>query len=476
MRLVKNYLYNVFYQVFVLLVPFITLPYISRVLKSTGVGIQSFTNSNTQYFILIGSIGVALYGNRQIAYYRDDKEKTSQIFWEIFLMRAVTILVALGMFFIFLNTQHQYHSAYLMQSILIVAAAFDISWFFMGIENFKVTVLRNILVKLISLICIFVFVKTKDDLNLYIAILSISQLLGNLTLFPYLRHYVKLPKLRSLRIWRHFKPSLILFVPQIATQLYLVLNKTMVGQMVSVEAAGFYDSSDKIVKMLLAVVTATGTVMLPHVANTFAKGQMEQVKQYLYTSFDFVSAISIPLMFGVAAVAPKFTRLFFGKGFDPVGPLMMIEAIVILVIAWSNVLGVQYLLPTGHNKEYTVSVTIGAVVNLVLNVPLIICLGANGAMISTVISEISVTAYQLYVTRKELRISLLFKDIWKYLVPGLIMALVVWQLGASMSTKIITVVVQVVIGGVIYIALAYLLNRQKIKSLIQFVLKKRAKG
>jgi O-antigen/teichoic acid export membrane protein len=203
---------------------------------------------------------------------------------------------------------------------------------------------------------------------------------------------------------------------------------------------------------------------------------MEQVKQYLYTSFDFVSAISIPLMFGVAAVAPKFTRLFFGKGFDPVGPLMMIEAIVILVIAWSNVLGVQYLLPTGHNKEYTVSVTIGAVVNLVLNVPLIICLGANGAMISTVISEISVTAYQLYVTRKELRISLLFKDIWKYLVPGLIMALVVWQLGASMSTKIITVVVQVVIGGVIYIALAYLLNRQKIKSLIQFVLKKRAKG
>lgn len=476
MRLVKNYLYNVFYQVFVLLVPFITLPYISRVLKSTGVGIQSFTNSNTQYFILIGSIGVALYGNRQIAYYRDDKEKTSQIFWEIFLMRAVTILVALGMFFIFLNTQHQYHSAYLMQSILIVAAAFDISWFFMGIENFKVTVLRNILVKLISLICIFVFVKTKDDLNLYIAILSISQLLGNLTLFPYLRHYVKLPKLRSLRIWCHFKPSLILFVPQIATQLYLVLNKTMVGQMVSVEAAGFYDSSDKIVKMLLAVVTATGTVMLPHVANTFAKGQMEQVKQYLYTSFDFVSAISIPLMFGVAAVAPKFTRLFFGKGFDPVGPLMMIEAIVILVIAWSNVLGVQYLLPTGHNKEYTVSVTIGAVVNLVLNVPLIICLGANGAMISTVISEISVTAYQLYVTRKELRISLLFKDIWKYLVPGLIMALVVWQLGASMSTKIITVVVQVVIGGVIYIALAYLLNRQKIKSLIQFVLKKRAKG
>lgn len=472
MKLIKNYLYNVFYQVFILLVPFITLPYISRVLKPTGVGIQSFTNSNTQYFILLGSIGVALYGNRQIAYHRDNKKEASQVFWEIFFMRAITIMVALGAFFVFLQFVGGYHSAYLMQSILIVAAAFDISWFFMGIENFKVTVLRNMIIKIVSLICIFTFVKSKNDLTLYIAILSISQLLGNLTLFPYLRHYVYVPNWKKLNIWRHLRPSLVLFVPQIATQLYLVLNKTMVGQMVSVEAAGFYDSSDKIVKMLLAVVTATGTVMLPHVANTFAKGQTDQVKKYLYMSFDFVSGISVPLMFGIAVVAPKFTRLFFSKGFEPVAPLMMIEAVVILVIAWSNVLGVQYLLPTGHNKEYTLSVTIGAVTNLILNVPLILWLGANGAMISTVASEIVVTAYQLYVTRKELAFRELFKDFWRYLIPGIVMAVVVWYAGQMMSTRIITVVVQVILGGLIYCLLAYLLNRVKINSLVKRVLKR----
>ena len=178
-----------------------------------------------------------------------------------------------------------------MQAILIVAAAFDISWFFMGFENFKVTVLRNIIVKLISLACIFIFVRGKGDLTLYIAVLSISQLIGNITLFPYLKRYINLPNWRELKIWRHFKPSLVLFVPQIATQVYLILNKTMVGKMVSVEAAGFYDNSDKIVKMVLAIVTATGTVMLPRVANTFAKGDHEQVKKYLYQSFDFVSAV-----------------------------------------------------------------------------------------------------------------------------------------------------------------------------------------
>lgn len=456
MKIIKNYLYNVFYQVFVLLVPLITMPYIARVLGPTGVGINSFTNSNTQYFILIGSIGVSLYGNRQIAYYRDDKAKTSQIFWEVFLMRMITILVALAAFFIFLGFEKSYHQAYLMQAILIVAAAFDISWFFMGFENFKVTVLRNIIVKLISLACIFIFVRDKGDLTLYIAVLSISQLIGNITLFPYLKRYINLPNWRELKIWRHFKPSLVLFVPQIATQFYLILNKTMVGKMVSVEAAGFYDNSDKIIKMVLAIVTATGTVMLPRVANTFAKGDHEQVKKYLYQSFDFVSAISIPMMFGMAAIAPKFATMFFGQAFDAVGPLMMVESLVILFIAWSNVLGVQYLMPTGHNKEFTVSVTIGAVVNIILNIPMILWLGTLGAMISTVLSELSVTSYQLYIVKDDLNLREMLQEFWKYLLSGLIMFVVVLTMNLRLSFNMTQLIIQAVIGIIIYCSILWI--------------------
>ncbi|WGI18795.1 flippase [Latilactobacillus sakei] len=456
MKIIKNYLYNVFYQVFVLLVPLITMPYIARVLGPTGVGINSFTNSNTQYFILIGSIGVSLYGNRQIAYYRDDKAKTSQIFWEVFLMRMITILVALAAFFIFLGFEKSYHEAYLMQAILIVAAAFDISWFFMGFENFKVTVLRNIIVKLISLACIFIFVRDKGDLTLYIAVLSISQLIGNITLFPYLKRYINLPNWRELKIWRHFKPSLVLFVPQIATQVYLILNKTMVGKMVSVEAAGFYDNSDKIVKMVLAIVTATGTVMLPRVANTFAKGDHEQVKKYLYLSFDFVSAVSIPMMFGIAAIAPKFATMFFGKAFDAVGPLMMIESLVILFIAWSNVLGVQYLLPTGHNKEFTISVTVGAVVNIILNIPLIMLLGTSGAMIATVVSEFSVMSYQIYIVREELDLSKMMSETWKYLLSGMMMFIVILTMNLKLRFSMIQLVIQVLVGMIVYCGLLWI--------------------
>ncbi|WP_203633359.1 flippase [Lacticaseibacillus suibinensis] len=465
MKLVKNYLYNAFYQLFSLLVPLVTIPYVSRVLGAKGIGINAFTNSNVQYFVLAGSLGIALYGNRQIAYYRDNREKTSQAFWEIFFIRAITISIALVAFFVFLNFTTQYRIAYLMQGLLIVAAAFDVSWLFMGVENFKVTVVRNVIVRLVTLIAIFLFVKTANDLNLYIALLSLSQLLGNLTLFPYLRHYIDKPRWHSLNLWQHLRPSLVLFVPQIATQVYLVLNKTMLGSFVSVEAAGFYDNSDKIIKMVLAIVTATGTVMLPRVANTFAKGNYEQVRKYLYTSFDFVSVLAIPMMFGVAAVAHGFAVLFFGSEFAPVGPLMMLESIVIVLIAWSNVLGVQYLLPTGHNRAYTWSVVLGALVNVVLNVPLILRLGADGAMIATILSELAVTGFQLYATRKELEFRQLFEGQWKYWLAGLAMFAVVFGLTRVLRGGYLSLIIEVIAGVVVYATIVVLFRPKLINTI-----------
>jgi len=164
MKIVKNFLYNASYQVFVLLIPLITTPYLARVLGPTGVGINSYTNSIIQYFILFGSIGVNLYGNRQVAFVREDKKLLSATFFEIFLMRLMTIIIAYIMFVCFLLFLKQYQTYYLMQSISIIAAAFDISWFFMGMEDFAVTVLRNLLIKIVTLVSIFSFVKSKDDL------------------------------------------------------------------------------------------------------------------------------------------------------------------------------------------------------------------------------------------------------------------------------------------------------------------------
>ncbi|MHC1510806.1 oligosaccharide flippase family protein [Pediococcus pentosaceus] len=460
MQVVKNYLYNASYQVFVLLIPLITTPYLARVLGPTGVGINAYTNSIIQYFILFGSIGVNLYGNRQIAFVRDDKDKMTKTFYEIFLMRIMTIVLAYAAFLIFLLTTGSYHVYYLAQSVSIIAAAFDISWFFMGVENFGVTVLRNFVVKIVTLVSIFTFVKSFDDLNIYIMILSLSLLIGNMTLFPNLRRYIGKVKLKNLRIWQHLKPSMVLFVPQIATQIYLVVNKTMLGSMTSVQAAGYFDQSDKMIKMILAIVTATGTVMLPHVANAFMKGEVEKTKQFLYNSFSFVTALSVPMMFGIAAVARKFVPLFFTDKFLAVTPLMMIESVVILLIAWSNALGTQYLLPTNQNGAFTRSVVLGAVVNIIVNIPFIMFWGALGATMSTVLSELAVTGYQLYVLRHQISYRSLFKDTEKYVLAGIIMFLVVFVLDGKLVNNWTTLIIEVFIGIAIY---AFLLIITKAK-------------
>lgn len=458
MKIVKNYLYNIGYQLFIIIIPLVTVPYISRVLGSDGVGINAYTNSIIQYFILFGSIGINLYGNRTIAYYRDDKEKMSQTFWEIAILRIISILISYIAFLVFLNIVSRYKQYYYYQSFLIIAAAFDISWFFMGIEDFKKTILRNTLVKIVSLGAIFTFVKTKNDVGVYILILSLSMLIGNLTLWTYMRKMVYLPNLKKISLKNHIKPSLSLFIPQIATQVYLVLNKTMLGSLVGVASAGYYENSDKIVKIILAIVTATGTVMLPRVANTFANGNNKKVREYLYKSFDFVSAICFPMALGLSAIAPKFSVWFLGDEFKVTGVLISVLSLVIIMIGWSNVLGTQYLLPTNQTKYYTASVVAGAIVNLVLNIPLILYFGVVGAVISTVISEFAVTIVQLYFVRRTLELRKLFFEKWKYILSAMCMFLIIRPMNTYFAGNFLFFGMEAVIGILVYLMLLVILR------------------
>lgn len=232
----------------------------------------------------------------------------------------------------------------------------------------------------------------------------------------------------------------------------------MLWQMDSLTAAGFYDYSDKLIKLVLALVTATGTVMLPHIANLFMKQQLERVKQYLYMSFDFVLAIAIPMALGVAAVATTLAPLFFGRAFGAVDRLLMIEAPVIILIGMSNVLGQQFLLPTKQTKTYTISVTIGALVNIACNIPLIWFWGVAGAMCATLISEVCVTGYQLVVTRHTLATRQLFTGSLKYVLAGVVMFVVVYALNISMTASYLNLALQIGIGALIYAGLLFLLQ------------------
>ncbi|MCZ3747482.1 flippase [Limosilactobacillus vaginalis] len=451
MKVIKNYLYNAGYQILNMIIPLITVPYISRVLGAHDVGINEYTNSWVTFFFLMGQMGITLYGNREVAYHRDDLYERSRTFWGVEALQLLTVSLSLIAYlaavFLFSTTFKEF---FLLQAIWIVATGVDISWYFMGLEEFRITVVRNTLVKIASLILIFTVVKTSNDLGKYILILGASQLVGNLTLWPYLRGNIIWVSIKEWHPFKHFYPSLLLFIPTITTQVYLVLNRLMLGRMSTQADLGNFGQADKIVKFVLAVVTATGTVMLPHVANKFAKGDIKGVRNSLYSSFNFVSAISIPMMFGLMAIAKKFGPWFLGSGFDLSGSVMFIEAPIIVFIAWSNVTGTQYLMPINRVRDYTTSVTIGAVSNVVFNFLLIGKWGANGAALATVGSELLVTITQLIMIRKTISRRKIFKEQWKYIISGMVMFLVVNRICQSINMTIGNLILEVVTGIVIY--------------------------
>lgn len=461
MQILKNFFYNLSYQILVLILPLITVPYVSNVLGTNGLGDYAFTYANMQYFIIFGMIGISLYGSRQIAYVRDDKQMLKNNFYSIYLVQVIAMILSsiIFLFFVFYFNTGLYKSLYLTQGINILAALIDISWFFIGIEQFKKTVLRNTIVKLISLANIFIFVKNVDDIIIYTLILGLANFLGNLTLWFYIPKTLGIKNLEISGLPKHLKASISLFIPQVAIQIYIVLSKTLLGVFTDTSQVAYYENSQKLINIALTVATAIGTVMMPKIANTVSTGDIDKVKYYIKNSFFFMNAISIPLTFGLLGIAKEFSPLFFGKNFIGIEKLVMIGSINILIISWSNVLGSQLLIPLNRTKEFTTSVTVGAFINLILNIIVLKYMGSVGASITTVVAEIAVTATQMYLLRKFLNMYELIKSILLFFPAALIMFGVVRAVGELMGVKILTVVAQIGLGGVIYLVSIFILYK-----------------
>lgn len=452
--ILKNYAYNVAYQILVIILPLITTPYLSRVLGAEKIGIYSYTISITTYFILFGSLGIATYGQREIAYIQNDIVKRSKIFFEIFIMRFITLGISMIVFYFTFCLNGQYSFYYKILILEIISNIIDISWYFQGIEEFKKTVMRNTIVKLISVICIFAFVKTSNDLYKYFVIYVCSTFFGNLSLWLYLLKNIKIVRFRELNIARHLKPAIMLFIPQIATQIYTVLDKTMIGAIVANKAeVGYYEQAQKIIKLLMTLATSLGTVMMPRIASTYAIGDENKIKEYLDTSFSFIMMLAFPLMFGIISVAGNFVPIFYGEGYEKVIPLISIISPIIVFIGLSNVTGIQYLLATKQQNKYTVSVIIGAIVNFILNLILIKKLEAIGASIATVFAELSVTAIQFILIKDTVKIKDVLKISYKYVIASLIMLCCSLVVGNLISNKLISIIVQIIISFITYFVL-----------------------
>lgn len=471
----RNLSYNVLLQVVLMVLPLISIPYVSRVLGPEGIGAYSFTLSLTQYFIIVGTLGTALYGNRQIAYTRDHKNEMTRTFWSIFLVRMFSTSIALISYHLIFWNANDYQFLRFIQSFHILAQMFDITWLYIGLEDFKRIVTRNLFVKLIGLAMIFIFVQTKEDVVLYTFINLGMSVFSSLIMWLYVPKLLIKVQLNYDDIKKHIKPIFNLFIPQLASQVYVLLDKTMLGYLSNISQVGFYTQAERIVRSILELTSALGVVMLPRMSHIHSLGQKDQMKIYLNKSLKAVSYIAIPMSAGVIAVTPQFVSWFLGPGYEAVEPLMMSISSILIFISLSSVLGVQYLLPSNRIKEFTLSIVSGALVNLILNLLLIPRLAALGAVIGTISAELTVMSIQLYFLRSEIHLKEYALSVFKYSFSSLVMFIVVYFIGEKMNAHFYTNIIQVFAGIIVYLSLLSLLKDEIHTFLIELIQKGVAK-
>lgn len=451
-------LYSTVYQMLSIIVPLITTPYVSRVLGTTGVGINAYTYSIVMYFVLAGGLGIQLYGNREIAYNQRNIEEKSKVFYELVILKIAATFVASIPYLIFSMYQGDLKLYFILQGLALLGSALDISWYFMGVENFRILVVRNTIARLLLLILTFVLVKTADDLWIYIFLTMLAPLLGNLTVWPFLKKEFVPVKLKELNILRHLKPTLLLFLPQITMSIYLSLNKTMLGIMDGVVSAGYYSQSDMIIRTAFTLVSSFASAFLPRLSSLFSEEKHSEIKNLTLKSFDLSAALSILIMAGIMGVSQTFAVFFFGKDFEEVGSLIFVQSIMILFVAVAVVAGNQYLLAANRTKEYTISVSIGLAVNVIFNFIMIPLFGVMGAVITTVLTELSVAFYQLWAIRNVFSFREITQGFWKYLIAGLATFLLIFGLEKLTNTSVINYVIQALLGTLTYALIVWLLK------------------
>lgn len=465
----KNVAYNTAYQILTLIIPFITAPYLSRAIGVSGVGTYSYTYSIVYYFMLVCLLGLNNYGNRKIAQVRDNSDRLKQAFWSIYAMQLITGILALIVYIVFAFFISEYQQMSLLLMPFLFSSILDINWFFFGIENFKTVITRNTIVKVLSLVLIFMFVKTPDDLWKYALIMSVSTLISQVIMWPLLFKKVSfyLPRIKGIK--EHIKPNLMLFIPVVAVSVYKIMDKVMLGMMSGVTEVGYYENAEKVVHIPVVVIAALGTAMLPRMSNVLAKGRRDVGLVYIKKSMRFLLFLSFPMMFGLMAISHSFVPLYFGDEFLKTSDLIILLSITLPFLSFANVIRTQFLIPTERDTVYIKSVLLGAIINFIVNMNLIPDYSAVGACIGTIVAEFAVMLYQTIAVNKLLPIVTFLGYAMEYLLKSVAMFLILTLIGGFNMSVPAKIAIQVISGIGIYTVFNYkylmTVARIKIKSL-----------
>lgn len=448
-----NYLFNLINSASQLLFPLITFPYASRIMMADGIGQVNFFQSIISYISLFTCLGIPMYAIREVAKVRDNPEKMTRITVEILLLHAFLTLLgymAVAVICLTVTKVQTDIPLFLLLSATIFFTAIGCEWFYQGIEDFKYVAIRGLLVKLLSVVLLFLFVKTKEDILWYGAYTVLG---GNIFNFIRLRKYLHRDVIdfRALHPLRHLKPALHVFALNVVISIYLQLNNVLLGFMKDAEAVGYFTAATKIMMITMSISSSLGAVIMPRTSNLIAEGRMDEFRILIQKSYDFVLALAMPLTVGLIFTSPSIILLLSGEGFAPAVLTSQIVASNILMVGLSGVMGIQVLYPLGKINIVILCTLIGAAVNVFFNVLLIPRYGHNGTAVAYMLAEVAVTVSMFLIGRKYIPIQFLKKQHLHYVGGGIVMGGVLYFISLLGLSIISTLITMICVGIMVYI-------------------------
>lgn len=451
----SNMIFQGMYQVIMLVIPLILSPYLTRILGEDALGVYSFTYTIAYYFVMVAMLGIVRYGQRAIASVRDNSMKLRKVFWSLYSTHLLISIISLCSYLIFaiFFSNPQDRTIYIVQGIYVLSAAFDITWFFYGLENFKSVVYKNFVVKIIELVAVFLFVKGKDDLWIYTLIMTSSVLLGQIIMVPQAVRLVKPIRFDRNDVLPHLRPLVTLWISVLASALYTIFDKTLLGLMTEKKNVAFYEYADKLVRVPVSLLATISTVTYPRMCNLIAKeGSEETQKSIFSTSVLLTSFLAFGAVAVIISVSNDFISLYYGPHFSVSGPVMAALSPVIVLISLGDIIRTQIMIPRKMDRAFVNIICINAMVNLVLSFLLIPKLGIYGAVIGTCAAEVCGLVLNMIVSRKFFSIKTFILESLPFLLFFTVSVAFTWIVNNNMHSENLwkSVLIQIICSGGVY--------------------------
>ena len=436
--------------------PLLTYPIITRALGAGGLGTVNFVDALVQTFLVLASLGIPLYGIREIAGRKDAVPEQSKTFLEIFLLQLWILIPAIAGLWLVGTISGVQKDFLLTGSIALAGSALGCDWYFQGRNNFLYIALRTVGIRVITIILIWLLIHSDKDALLYYALLTgsvlLTMILNLVLIFPTTGFKVK-----GLYPFQHFRRMNWIFVCYLMATLYAVIDSLMLGWMSDPDAVGFYSFGYRIVRMSAMLVPTLGIVFIPRISFHHAQENFEKVKEQIRTSQLLVYFICIPLSFCFLLMAPEIVAVLSGPGFRPSVEVLEILSPLPLLVALSHLAGTQILVSVKREKVYALMLAAGLIMDIILNILLIPQLLEKGAAISNLVAETIVTLAGFIYLFRNGWMGMQSKEFLLLMLSSLVLLPLLFILRLFGLSPLVIILVAIPVAGLIYVAIQVLL-------------------